>query len=178
MNGSSKNEILNIENKIYVIRGKEVMLDSDLAKLYECKNGTKTINQAISRHKDRFPNDFYFQVTNDEYEDLKSQIGTSSWNNYGGIRKLPHVFTEQGVAMLATVLKTNIASEISINIMRAFVKMRHYLIDNKDIYHLGASINHAGDKVFSIHKIDDRDIKLNLTKTINNILSKEEANGK
>ena len=151
MKEDSKNEILNIENKIYVIRGKEVMLDSDLAKLYECKNGTKTINQAISRHKDRFPNDFYFQVTNDEYEDLKSQIGTSSWNNYGGIRKLPHVFTEQGVAMLATVLKTNIASEISINIMHAFVKMRHYLIDNKDIYkslnNLNLRLSDTEDKV-------------------------------
>ena len=151
MKEDSKNEILNIENIIYVIRGKEVMLDSDLAKLYECKNGTKTINQAISRHKDRFPNDFYFQVANDEYEDLKSQIGTSSWNNYGGIRKLPHVFTEQGVAMLATVLKTNIASEISINIMRAFVKMRHFLIDNKDIYksltNLNLRLSDTEDKV-------------------------------
>lgn len=116
-----------IENMIYEIRNKQVMLDSDLARLYQCKNGTKTINQAVGRHKDRFPEDFYFQITLDEYQNLKSQIGTSSYNSYGGIRKLPYVFTEEGVAMLATVLRTGIASQISIDIMRAFVAMRKYI---------------------------------------------------
>jgi len=101
------NIILNkkIENKIYEIRGKQVMLDSDLAELYNCANGTKTINQAVNRNIERFPEDFYFQLTKNEYLYLKSQIGTSSIESHGGIRKLPHVFTEEGVAMLASVLK-------------------------------------------------------------------------
>ena len=121
---------INIEDMIYEIRGKYVMLDSDLGKIYECKNGTKTINQAVNRHLDRFPSDFYFQLTDDEFVNLKSQLGTSSWNSYGGIRKLPYAFTEQGVAMLATVLRTKVAAEMSVSIMRAFVKMRHYLSSN------------------------------------------------
>ena len=85
---------IQIENLIYEIRGKQVMLDSDLARLYNCLNGTKTINQAVKRNIERFPNDFYFQLTKDEFDNLKSQFGTSSWNNYGGTRKLPYVFTE------------------------------------------------------------------------------------
>ena len=83
-----------IENLIYEIRGKQVMLDSDLAKLYECTNGTKDINKAVGRNIERFPKDFYFQLTDEEYNNLKFQFGTSSSNNYGGVRKLPHVFTE------------------------------------------------------------------------------------
>lgn len=119
-----------IEDLIYEVRGKQVMLDSDLAKLYECVNGTKTINQAVNRHIDRFPEDFYFQLTKDEYSNLKSQIGTSKYSEYGGIRKMPYVFTEQGVAMLATIIRTEVASQISINIMRAFVAMRKYISSN------------------------------------------------
>lgn len=118
---------IEIENLIYEVRGVQVMLDSDLARLYECANGTKTINQAVKRHQNRFPNDFYFQLTKNEYDNLKSQVGTSSFDNYGGIRKLPYVFTEQGVAMLATILRTSVAEEVSINIMRAFVSMRKYM---------------------------------------------------
>lgn len=90
-----------IENMIYEVRGVQVMLDSDLAKLYQCANGTKTINQAVNRHLDRFPEDFYFQLTKEEYLNLKSQSGTSSLREYGGVRKVPFVFTEQGVSMLA-----------------------------------------------------------------------------
>ena len=121
-----------IENMIYEIRGKQVMLDSDLAKLYKCKNGTKVINQAVSRNIERFPDDFYFQLTSLEYKNLKSQFVTSSLeNNYGGVRKLPYVFTEQGVAMLSSVLRTEVASSVSINIMRAFVAMRHYIGNNE-----------------------------------------------
>ena len=101
-----------IESLIYNIRGKEVMLDSDLARLYNCKNGTKTINQAVSRHPERFPMDFYFQLTIEEYYNLKSQSGTSSFDKHGGVRKMPFVFTEQGVAMLAIILKTPIATEM------------------------------------------------------------------
>lgn len=130
MNNTMVKDEVNIENLIYEIRGNQVMLDSDLAKLYGCVNGTKTINQAVKRNVDKFPDDFYFQLTKNEFFNLKSQIGTSSWNDYGGIRKLPYVFTEQGVAMLATIIKTKVATEMSITIMRAFVAMRKYISSN------------------------------------------------
>ena len=125
------NEIIitKVEDLIYELRGKQVMLDSDLAKLYRCKNGTKTINQAVKRHINRFPERFCFQLTSEEYDVLKSQSGTSSWNEYGGVRKLPYVFTEQGVAMLSSVLRTEVAEQVSIKIMDAFVKMRHYIVN-------------------------------------------------
>lgn len=118
-----------IENLIYEIRGKQVMLDSDLAKLYECKNGTKVINQAVKRNITKFPERYCFQLTETEYRNLKFQNGTSSLNNYGGVRKMPFVFTEQGVAMLATVLKTPVADAVSMRIIDAFVYMRRYLSD-------------------------------------------------
>jgi len=133
MNEIIEKENVKIENMIYEIRGKQVMLDSDLAKLYECKNGTKDINKAVKRNIERFPEDFYFQLTSDEFHDLKFQDGTSSYkggNMHGGIRKLPYVFTEQGVAMLSSVLKSTIASNISVTIMRAFVAMRKYISSN------------------------------------------------
>ena len=119
-----------IKKLIYNIRGKEVMLDSDLARLYHCKNGTKDINKSVKRNLDRFPSDFYFQLTDEEYNFLKFQSGTSNILGRGGVRKLPYVFTEQGVAMLATILRTEIASQMSVNIMRAFVAMRHYIGNN------------------------------------------------
>ena len=115
-----------IENLIYEIREKQVMLDSDLVRLYECANGTKNINKAVKRNIERFPEDFYFQLTREEYKNLKFQFGTSNSNNYGVVRKLPYVFTEQGVAMLATVLRTKVTAEVSVNIMRAFVSMKKY----------------------------------------------------
>ena len=127
-------ENVKIENLIYEIRGLQVILDSDLAKLYECANGTKTINQAVKRNKEKFPNDFYFQLTLKEFNNLKSQIGTSNSKMYGDVRKLPYVFTEVGVSMLSTVIHTDVATQTTINIMRAFVTMRHFIIDNKDIY--------------------------------------------
>ena len=117
---------LKIENMIYEIRGKQVMLDSDLAKLYQCANGTKTINQAVKRHINRFPERFMFQLTESEYNNLWSQLGTTN----SMVRSLPYVFTEQGVAMLATVLRTSVAEEISIQIMDAFVSMRKYISTN------------------------------------------------
>lgn len=126
-------EIKAIENKIYNIRGVEVMLDSDLAEQYKCANGTKTINQAVKRNIDRFPKDFYFQLNETEYLNLKSQIGTAKLNEHGGIRKMPYVFTEQGVAMLATVIRTDVAAKVSIDIMRAFVRMRHYIKYNDQL---------------------------------------------
>ena len=124
-------EDLNIENMIYEIRGKQVMLDSDLARLYQCKNGTKSINLAVNRNVKKFPNDFYFQLTNNEAENLRFHFETSSsTTNYGGKRYNPYAFTEQGVAMLATVLHTPVAAEVSVNIMRSFVKMRKYISVN------------------------------------------------
>ena len=120
----------NIENMIYEIRGKQVMLDSDLAKLYKCKNGTREINQTVKRNIKRFPAEFYFQLSMDEYKYLMSQFVTSN-NNYGGVRKLPHVFTEQGVAMIAGMLNTEIAITTSIKIINAFVRMRHYIGNNE-----------------------------------------------
>ena len=126
-------EIKKIERKIYNIRGVEVMLDSDLAEQYQCANGTKTINQAVKRNQDRFPNDFYFQLNENEYLNLKSQIGTANLTEHGGVRKMPYVFTEQGVYMLATILKSKTATEISIRIMDTFVKMRHYINYNKNV---------------------------------------------
>jgi len=134
---------VNIENMIYEVRGKFVMLDSDLAKLYNCANGTKAINLAVKRNIERFPEDFYFQLTKEEYKsilnfqresentsNLKFQFETSSLDNHGGVRKLPYVFTEQGVAMLSSVLRTEIAAQVSVNIMRAFVLLRKYASNN------------------------------------------------
>lgn len=119
-----------IEDMIYEIRGEQVMLDSDLAKLYGCANGTKSINLAVKRHMNRFPERYMFQLTKQEYENLQFQFETASWNNYGGIRTLPFVFTEQGVAMLATILRTPIAEQVSIAIMDAFVMMRKYIANS------------------------------------------------
>ena len=119
-------EELNIENMIYEIRGKQVMLDCDLAKLYECKNGTKDINKAVKRNIERFPKNFYFQITEEEMKKLWFQSGTANKM----IRSLPYVFTEQGIAMLSSVLHTQIAISQSIRIMDAFVKMRKIISSN------------------------------------------------
>ena len=120
-----------LENLIYEIRGKQVMLDSDLAKLYECKNGTKTINLAVKRHINRFPERFMFQLTKDEYyEILRFQFETLELEQGKYSKYLSYVFTEQGVAMLATVLRTLVAEEVSIRIMDAFVAMRKYISTN------------------------------------------------
>ena len=117
-----------IEDLIYEIRGRQVMLDSDLAKLYQCKNGTKDINKAVKRNIERFPENFVFKLTNDE--NLRFQIGTSNENNVGGRRYCSYAFTEQGVAMLSGVLKTEVAVKVSIAIMNAFVLMRKYISSN------------------------------------------------
>ncbi len=110
-----------IENRIYTIRGIQVMLDSDLAEMYDVE--TKVLNQAVKRNLDRFPNEFRFQLTKDELDNLRSQIVTSSLS-HGGRRGLPYVFTEQGVSMLSAVLRSNTAIKVSIQIIQAFVTMR------------------------------------------------------
>ena len=120
-----KDEVV-IEKLIYEIRGKQVMLDSDLAKLYGTQ--TKRINEAVSRNKEKFPERFSWILDNYELEILRSQIATSS--SRGGRRYGIRVFTEQGIAMLATILKTNVATKISISIMDAFVSMRKYISNN------------------------------------------------
>lgn len=126
MNGVIEKE--QIESLIYVVRGVEVMLDSDLAKLYECKNGTKEVNQAVKNNIDKFPERYCFQLTDEEYKNLRSKILTSSLDNsYGGRRYLPKVFTEQGVYMLATILKGKKASQMTLQIMDAFVLMKNYI---------------------------------------------------
>ena len=124
MNEIIENEI-NIKNMIYEIRGKQVMLDSDLAKLYQCVNGVKSINLAVKRHINRFPERFMFQLTEEEFYNLRFQTETTKLKNK--IRSLPYAFTEQGVAMLATVIRTPVAENISIAIMDAFVAMRKFI---------------------------------------------------
>lgn len=119
-------EPIKVENMIYEIRAKQVMLDRDLAKLYECANGTKTINLAVKRHIKRFPERFMFQLTEKELNELRFQLETT--NNMS--RTMPYAFTEQGVAMLATILRTKVAEEVSIRIMDAFVEMRKYINNN------------------------------------------------
>ena len=128
MNNVAEKEEIVIENLIYEIRGKQVIIDSDLARLYECANGTKDINKAVKRNINRFPESFMFQLSDDEYENLRFQTGTSKVR--GGRRYNPYVFTEQGVAMLSSVIHTEIAIKMSIQIINAFVIMRKYISNN------------------------------------------------
>ena len=135
MNEIIEKEEIKVEKMIHEIRGKQVILDSDLAKLYECANGTKTINLAVKRHIKRFPERFMFQLTKEEINEIfpRFQIETldASTNSRGkNIKYLPYAFTEQGVAMLATILRTKVAEEVSIRIMDAFVEMRKYINNN------------------------------------------------
>ncbi len=128
-------EVENIKDLIYTIRGKQVMLDSDVAILY--KTETKRINQTVKRNIERFPEKFCFKLTEQEFRNLKSQFVTSSLkseNLYGGRRKLPLVFTEQGIAMLSGLLKSDIAIEVSIKIMDAFVEMRKFIVNNAFVF--------------------------------------------
>ena len=117
-----------IESKIFIIRGKKVMLDRDLASLYGV--ATKVLNQAVQRNLKRFPLDFMFKLNTTEAENLRSQIVTSSW---GGQRYLPYTFTEQGVAMLSSVLQSDQAIEVNIQIMRTFTKLREMLMQNHEL---------------------------------------------
>ena len=115
-------------NKIFVINGIKVMLDTDLAELYQVE--TRRLNEQVKRNSDRFPEDFMFQLSKDQWENLKSQNATSSW---GGRRSLPNVFTEQGVAMLSSVLNSSVAIHVNIQIIRVFTKMREMLLTHKDL---------------------------------------------
>lgn len=126
-------EETNITDIIYTIRGKQVMLDSNLASLYQVT--TKRLNEQVSRNKNRFPAEFMFRLTKEEYENLRSQIATSSADHaHGGRRYMPYAFTEQGIAMLSAVLKSDIAVEVSIRIMNSFVKMRKFMLSNQQLF--------------------------------------------
>lgn len=124
-------EVSHIQSLIYVIRGKQVMLDSDLAILYQVE--TKTFNQAVKRNIERFPENFRFQLKKEEYDSLRSQFVTSK-EGRGGRRYLPYVFTEQGIAMLSAVLRSDIAIQVSIRIMETFVEMRKYMANTSLLY--------------------------------------------
>ena len=127
-------EVENIKDLIYTIRGKQVMLDSNVAMLYHYS--TKRINETVRRNKERFPDEFCFQLTDMETENLRSQFATSSLEkeNYGGRRYLPYVFTEQGIAMLSGLLRNEVAIQVSINIMNAFVEMRKFIANNAFVF--------------------------------------------
>ncbi len=117
-----------IESKIYFIRGQKVMIDKDLAELYGVTTGN--LNKAVDRNLDRFPDDFMFQLTKEEFKNLIFHFGTSSW---GGTRKFPRAFTEQGVAMLSSVLRSKRAIQVNIQIMRTFTKLKSLLSTHKDL---------------------------------------------
>lgn len=121
-------ELQAIQSKIYEIRGLKVMLDFDLASLYQVE--TRILNQAVKRNMKRFPSDFMFQLTKEEWENLISQIVISSW---GGKRKLPYAFTEQGLAMLSGILYSDVAIQVNISIMRAFVAIRQKLFVSQPV---------------------------------------------
>lgn len=118
-----------IIEKIFIIRGVKVMLDRDLAEMYGV--AVKVLNQSVKRNITRFPDDFMFQLSEEEWSNLKSQFVTSSW---GGSRKLPFAFTEQGVQMLSTVLNSETAIQVNIQIIRLFTKMKQLILDNKDLW--------------------------------------------
>ncbi len=128
MNTTDIVPIEEIAGKIFFIRGVKVMLDRDLAALYEVE--TRILNQAVKRQIKRFPEDFMFQLTREEFNDLKSQFVTSSW---GGVRKLPSAFTEQGVAMLSGILNSDRAIQVNIQIMRTFTRLRHMVSISEEI---------------------------------------------
>jgi hypothetical protein len=117
-----------ILNRIYVVRGQKVMIDEDLAEMYSVE--TRRLNEQVKRNIKRFPKDFMFALTQKEFENLKSQNATSSW---GGRRKLPNAFTEQGVAMLSSILNSDTAIEVNIRIIRVFTRLREYALTHKEI---------------------------------------------
>ena len=152
-------EDLSIEDMIYEIRGKQVMLDSDLARLYECTNGTKSINQAVKRHINKFPERYMFQLNELEFKNI---CGPNMGPQVNKIRTMPYAFTEQGVAMLATILKTPVAVIVSMKIIDAFVYMKRYLsFENKT----SIILNHEE----RILKLEESFDKLNEKEKINAI---------
>ena len=149
----------NIGSKIYEIRGVQVILDSDLAILYKCSNGTKDINKAVKRNINKFPSDFYFELTKQEVNMIISrfQSGTLNKSNDSrgyNLKYMPHAFTEQGIAMLASILHTSVAEEISVNIMRTFVAMRKYITN--DLYHNNYILNNHENRLLRLEETFDK----------------------
>jgi len=140
-------QIQKIEKMIYILRGQKVMLDIDLARLYEVE--TKHLNRQINRNRSRFPEDFSFRITNEEWKNLRCQIGTSSLE-HGGRRYLPFVFTENGVAMLSSVLKSERAVQVNISIMRIFTKLRSFLLLEKELTNRVDTLEQGTNKMFKI----------------------------
>ena len=135
--------VAKIEKMIYVIRGQKVMLDSDLAELYEVS--TKALNQAVKRNLERFPDDFMFQLNQAEFNQLQSYGA-----QYGGLRYHPYVFTENGVAMLSTVLRSAQAVQINISIMRIFTKLRSFLLLEKELSERMSKLEEGTNKLFKV----------------------------
>lgn len=151
---SIKNEVTieEIKNLIYTVREKQVMLDNDVANIYHCE--TKYVNRVVKRNIERFPEEFCFQLNEYEYEVLRCQFVTLNEKGRGNHRKyLPYVFTEQGIAMLSALLKSDIAVKVSINIMKAFIEMRKFIANNSNLFNLATRIEHKFieyDKKFDI----------------------------
>ena len=135
-----------VERKILLLRGHRVMLDADLAALYEVS--VKRLNEQAGRNRDRFPEDFMFQLTEEEHANLRSQLATSS--SWGGRRTAPYVFTEQGVAMLSSVLRSPRAVQVNVEIMRAFVRLRQILGGNADLAKKLAALEARYDTQFKV----------------------------
>lgn len=149
------NDITAIQNLIYEIRGYKVMLDSDLAKLYEVT--TKRLNEAVKRNIARFPKHYMFQLLPEEFENLRSQIATSS-KRHGGRRYMPYVFTEQGVAMLSSVLNSEMAIQVNIQIIDTFVKLRQLAVEHKDLEQRISDLEHYFMEHSRDYKEDMKDI--------------------
>lgn len=140
-------KLSNIERMIYVIRGQKVMIDSDLAELYEVE--TKALNRQVQRNLIRFPGDFMFKLTSEEFEILKCQIGTSN-DSWGGRRYPPLVFTESGVAMLSSVLTSERAALVNISIMRTFIKLRSFLAIENSLSEKVNKLEQGTNKLFKV----------------------------
>ncbi|MEW6027038.1 MAG: ORF6N domain-containing protein [Planctomycetota bacterium] len=144
-NNKSIIPVARIERIILFIRGHKAILDKDIARLYGV--GTRDLNKAVSRNMNRFPSDFMFQLNQEEFQNLKFHFGTSSW---GGTRKLPHAFTEQGVAMLSSVIRSKQAIRVNIEIMRAFVRLREILTSHKELVHKLEAMEKKYDTQFKV----------------------------
>ncbi len=140
------NEIIPIHHKIYTLRGKQIMLDSDLAELYQVE--TKVFNQAVKRNSERFPDDFMFQLSEEEYESLRSQFVTLETGRGKHRKYMPYAFTENGVYMLSAVLKSSIAVEVSIEIMRTFTKLREFSLHYNALAKKILELERKNDKQF------------------------------
>jgi len=157
----NKLAIEDIKNLIYTIRGKQVMIDSDVANIYHCE--TKYVNRVVKRNIERFPEEFCFQLNEDEFEVLRCQFVTLNQNGRGQHRKyLPYVFTDQGIAMLSALLKSDVAVSVSVNIMKAFIEMRKFLMINGQVFERLTSVEHKLlehdkkiDKVFNRLQLEE-----------------------